>query len=313
MKEKISVIVPVYNVENYLPFCLDSICKQNYANLEIILVDDGSLDESGNICDQWVKKDYRIVVVHKENGGLSSARNTGLSYATGDYVSFIDSDDKIHPYFYEELLANIKKADADIAVCKFKRVEEIDVPFLPYRKSIIDTYVGEDKFKQLINENNVVTTIACNKLYKAKIWENFRFPEGKINEDEFVIHHILNRANRIVYLSEPFYYYLQRTGSITTKKTNNKNFDKLDAIKDRIYFFDNNKLSYYSNYFKFIYCYLNRMVYIQIDKNELEIKSMLNNEFFNYYSSIDNNLLSLKEKIKLFVLRYCLFLYYIKK
>lgn len=303
MEDKISVIVPVYNVENYLNSSLNSICNQSYKNIEIILVDDGSSDKSGEICDYWASKDSRIKVFHKPNGGLSSARNKGLDNATGDYISFIDSDDVIHEDFYLKLIEACKSEEADIAVCNFVRVENFDN--LPEATETKQNFTVSDefaKFNQLINERNVVTTIVCNKLFKKEIWDDLRFPINRYQEDEAIIHYVLDKAKRIVYIPQGYYYYLQRPNSIMRQKFNEKSFDKLEAIKDRINFFSNKKdLIYFENYFKFIYCYLNRTLYNQVEKDDINYKKRLNDEFKYYYDMIDKKMLPSKERIKLFV------------
>ena len=311
MNDKISVIVPIYNVEKYLNSCLKSICNQVYSNLEIILIDDGSTDDSSKICDLWKKKDCRIKVIHKENGGLSSARNAGIDIATGNYISFIDSDDVIHPNFYNELLKACINTNSDVAVCNFIKVKDFSgLPLKDTNKVKYDVFEGVYKYQQLINERNVVTTIACDKLYKKCIFNNLRFPIGKIHEDEFIIHHILGKTKRIVYINKNYYYYLQRQGSITKQKVNSKTFHKLEAIIDRINFFKDQKLDYYENYFMYIYCYLNKKIYYMLDKNDDFNRKKLKKDFDNYYFQISKHKLSKKEKLKLFLLKYFSYIYH---
>ena len=223
----VSVIVPIYKVEAYLEKCIKSIQNQTYRDLEIILVDDGSPDSCGAICDAYAKDDARIKVVHKENGGLSDARNKGLDIASGDYILFVDSDDFIHPRMAEILFNNLQAADADIAVCGFKQVEETDEVVFPNfirgvstadKNRIEDTENAEIFEGQAIMNNlqykNLLTVVAWNKLYKAEIFKHLRYPKGRIHEDEFLIHHVLHLCSRIVYIKNELYYYLTRTDSI---------------------------------------------------------------------------------------------------
>lgn len=222
----ISIIVPVFNVENYLSTCLSSILKQTFSDFEVILVDDGSTDCSGEICDDWVLKDKRIKVIHKQNGGLSSARNVGLDIAKGDFISFIDSDDYIAP----DLLAKLKSAfeakpDVDISVCVMDCVTEkssakYQKRFLRYRHSGV---IPSFNFLTLIFKHKVDNAV-CNKLYKRSVIGDIRFEEGKINEDILFNIAVLMQAKNIFYLSESLYYYRIRIGSIT-QQANPKLFD----------------------------------------------------------------------------------------
>ncbi len=218
----VSVIVPIYKVEAYLEKCIKSIQNQTYTDLEIILVDDGSPDRCGAICDRYAEEDARIKVIHKENGGLSDARNKGLDIAAGEYILFVDSDDYIHPQMVEMLLEQLQTTDADIAVCRFKQVQENEeVRFEDFISGRTEgTSVKElEVFEgQAIVENlqykNLLTVVAWNKLYKAELFEKLRYPKGRIHEDEFLIHHILHLCKKTVYIETELYYYLQRTGSI---------------------------------------------------------------------------------------------------
>ena len=236
MEDLISVIVPVYKVEKYLEKCVHSIANQTYSNLEIILVDDGSPDNSPQICDELAKKDNRIKVIHKENGGLSSSRNAGLEVFNGQYVAFIDSDDTIEPTFIEDLYKALMENDCDLAVCGVKCVNENDEELslenvLPYKK--IDL---ENKFDLLFEKNLVTSIISCNKLYARHIFEKIRYAEGRIHEDEFIIYDIIDNVKQgIALVDKPLYLYLKRSGSITAKqKASVKMFDYVYAMKERL-------------------------------------------------------------------------------
>ncbi len=236
MKEKISVIVPIYNVEMFLPKCIDSIITQTYKNIEIILVNDGSTDGSGNICDEYANKYDNITVVHKKNGGLSSARNAGIEIACGDYLAFIDSDDYIAPEMLELLYATILNDNSDMAICGYICVNEKGEEVSPGKNVSDEVLTREKAYEKLCEHNNTGYIIACNKLYKKKIFNDIRYPLGKMHEDEFVIHHVFNKCDKISCIQKVLYFYLQRQGSIM-KKNNIKNLDGTEAVLDRTEYF----------------------------------------------------------------------------
>ena len=210
----ISVIVPVYNVEPYLDRCVQSIVDQTYTNLEIILVDDGSPDNCPALCDAWAEKDSRIKVIHKENGGLSDARNAGMAIAAGEYIAFVDSDDWIEPQMYQCLYEAITTTDSDIASCGAKRVW-LDGRPAQNLCAVNTTCVLEQEpaMKALITSNGLVQTV-WNKLYKKHIAKSVLFLVGLIHEDEFWSWQAIARASRIATLKESYYNYLQRDNSI---------------------------------------------------------------------------------------------------
>ena len=238
----ISVIVPIYNVEKYLRECVDSIINQTYRDLEIILVDDGSPDGCGRICDEYAQKDHRIRVVHKKNGGLSDARNAGIEIAMGEYYVFVDSDDVIHPQMIEILYQTLLSEKSDMAICKFSEIEESEnVTFTHIEKACeIDCFAKDDIMRQLW-DRNLITVVAWNKIYRAQLFQHIRYPVGRVHEDEFVIHRILQQCKRIVYINEPLYYYRKRSSSImgTIKEENIRN--GLEAYEDRILFLTEQK------------------------------------------------------------------------
>lgn len=241
MQKLISIIVPIYNVEQYLDKCIKSIQCQTYDNLEIILVDDGSPDQCGDICERYAKEDDRIRVIHKKNGGLADARNHGLEIATGDYIAFVDSDDYIHPQMYERMMKVAIEENSDIVICDWKKVlpNEND----SFEKLNSDKYqlqnVDGKKIQYLYFEepdSRITYTVAWNKLYAKEIFQGRRFPTGKVHEDEFVTFKTLYDAKKIVYLQEALYFYLMRDASIMGK-FNVKRFDIFDAYAEKIAFF----------------------------------------------------------------------------
>lgn len=239
MQPKISVIVPVYNVEKYLPHCLDSIINQSYTNLEIIVIDDGSSDNCPEICDKYAEKDRRIIVIHKRNGGLSDARNTGIESATGEYLAFVDGDDYIAVNMYEILEKRIIGDSADIAVCNFMYVNDQGELLqeknhnLPILNECLES---RNAIKKLSGPKSWYYVTACNKLYHRELFDELRFPKGKIHEDEFVIHHIIQKCGRISCVQDTLYYYVQRDKSITSERFSLRRMDIADALIDRYYF-----------------------------------------------------------------------------
>lgn len=235
---KISVIVPVYQVEKYLKRCVRSIQNQTYTDIQIILVDDGAKDKSPIICDKFAEEDERIVVIHKKNGGLSDARNAGLKVALGQYVGFVDSDDYIDPRMYEILLRQLEEDQSDIAICDYIRVDESHTMLENKAKTSVSSkcYLREQFIDELLKYWGGHFVVAWNKLYKKEIFRNLEFPFGKQHEDEFVFHRIIGKCTKITYVNEQLYYYVQRKGSITDRGVSVKSMDYGEALIDRYYF-----------------------------------------------------------------------------
>ena len=240
-KPLISVVVPVYNVEKYLNKCLDSIIGQTYRNLEIILVDDGSTDDSGAICDVYREKDSRVRVVHQKNQGLSGARNTGINIANGDLLGFVDSDDYIVENMYERLLEILLENDAQISICDCECIMEAgeEISHQEYPKLETEVLNKEQAFQRLDGFSypywKYVT--AWNKLYRKHLFDEIRYPIGKKNEDEFIAHILFSKAECLAVISEPLYMYVQRTDSIMGGSQKKKHIDAVYALKERCDFF----------------------------------------------------------------------------
>lgn len=236
----ISIIVPVYNVEKYLPRCVSSITAQTYKNLEIILVDDGSPDTCGEMCDAMALKDDRIKVIHKKNGGLSSARNEGLRAATGDYIGFIDSDDWIQEDMYEYLMDGIQKYDADISICQRIVIKNnVESPVTLDKDYVYDT---DTAIRKLLDEE--IMNAVWNKLYKREIVEGIYFPEGRNYESTAVTFQYIERAKKVANLRYGKYYYLQRDDSIVHEKNIKNRSDWCLSHIDRY----NELMKHYSSY-----------------------------------------------------------------
>ncbi|MCF2649149.1 MULTISPECIES: glycosyltransferase [Bacillaceae] len=243
MNGKVSVIVPIYKVEKYLSKCIESIINQSYSNLEIILINDGSPDNCGNICDAYSRIDNRIQVIHKKNGGLSDARNEGLKIASGEYISFIDSDDYIDKDFYKILIDLIRNSNADAAQCSYKKITENGN--LSYKNDILEDKNDEnislhnlDILNSLYgNEEITVIWNVWNKLYKRELLRDIYFPKGKLHEDVFTTYKILYRAKMMVSTNKQLYFYTQRASSIMGR-FNVKHLDVLEAYVEQVYFYD---------------------------------------------------------------------------
>ena len=210
----------------------------------MILVNDGSTDNCGKICDMYKSKDKRIRVIHKKNEGISSARNVGLDLAKGKYMAFVDSDDYINKNMYEILYKNLIKTDADISMCNFQYVNDnsiinIDQSIDNYEYLIFNNIEALNK---LYSKSNVNIVVPWCKLYKKELFEDLRYDEGRIHEDEFIIHELLYKSKKIVYTNVELYYYLKRQGSITQSDFNLKKLDAVYAFKERVEFFRRKKL-----------------------------------------------------------------------
>lgn len=228
INNKISVIVPVYKVEDYLNECVQSIINQTYQNLQIILVDDGTPDRCGEMCDAWAKIDKRIEVIHKKNGGLSDARNVGLDAAKGNFIAFVDSDDWIEPQMYEVMMNALIKEKADFVACGI-----IDCYSGKEIKRSIPYNVGaSETFLNLIYKDTTFPVATWNKLYRKKCWETLRFPVGKICEDAFTTYLLVDHASRIVQIPDLLYHYRIRKNSIMTSAFKHSRMDEEEAWRE---------------------------------------------------------------------------------
>lgn len=230
---KVSIIVPIYKVEKYLKKCVDSLLNQTLKDIEIILVDDGSPDTCGKICDEYAKKDKRIKVIHKENEGLSMSRNIGIVHAESEYIGFIDSDDYVAEDMYELLYNNIIKYQADISICGL---------YDCYSKNKIPQYCNENECLVLNNKEALKIALegikfsvnATNKLYKKDLFSDIKFPKGKLSEDAFTIPQILSISSKVVFDSSPKYYYIHRENSITTSQFKKNDFNVVEAYEKNL-------------------------------------------------------------------------------
>ncbi len=226
--EIISVIVPVYNVKDYLIPCVESLIAQTYRHIEILLVDDGSTDGSGVLCDNLSQKDNRINVFHKRNGGLSDARNYGLKVAKGQFIGFVDSDDWVSADMYQILLDNLLKANADISVCE--KIIAYDTFQEDCGKTKTCCTLSTQDALTVLYRNEKYMSHSCNKLFKRSLFSNIEFPKGKYFEDYFIMHELFGKAQTVTFCDMGLYYYRQRQGSITNSKNADSWKDFIDAI-----------------------------------------------------------------------------------
>lgn len=233
----ISVIVPVYKVEAYLDRCVQSILDQTYTDFELILVDDGSPDNCGTMCDAWAKKDSRIRVIHKENGGLSDARNAGIDIARGQYLSFVDSDDYIHPKMLEALYAGVTEHSLPVSVCGYTETEGEPLP----EPSDLEAVVWNAQ--EFYLERCVNATVAWGKLYAADCFATLRYPKGKIHEDEFLTYKILFEHPSIAVVDCPLYGYFRNGAGITKSRWNPKHLQELQAVEEQCAYFKRHGLA----------------------------------------------------------------------
>ena len=236
-EELISVIVPVYNAEQYLERCVNSIINQTYRNLEIILVNDGSTDQSGELCDSFALQDKRIRVFHKENGGSGSAKNTGFAVATGEYLALVDSDDWIEPDMYQSLLSTLKEYNAQIIACGIRKVT--DNGEIAYYNDCLNEriqYTTEEALLEL-PKNERITNSMCNKLFHKRTIQDLRMDESIAFDDDPFVPKCIARAEKIFYTAEPFYNYYQRQNSISSNVFSAKLFDWVTADRMRLDFY----------------------------------------------------------------------------
>ena len=300
MGSLISVIIPVYKVEAYLTACVESVLAQTYQNLELILVDDGSPDNCPQMCDVFAARDSRVRVIHKENGGLSSARNAGIGVARGEYLAFLDSDDLWSPLFLERLYRAIQETGADFSVCLFRQFCEAPAVLTP-EESKTEVLTQRQAFECFFNERNVNMVVAPNKLYRRCLFDAVRYPVGKIHEDEAVIHEIIGGAKTVAWVEEAHYHYRQAPGSITTSQFSLKRLDETYAKEQRIAWLeahgmhdlaDRTRVIYLSNLMR-----LYRTVHQELDDKTAARKAC--SKLYATFKSVYNTELVRQESLKM--------------
>ena len=231
--KKISVICIIYNVEKYLERCIESLVNQTYKNLEIILVDDDSPDNCPKICDEWAKKDNRIKVIHKKNGGVSDARNKGMEIATGEYIAFVDADDFLSKDMYKVLVDILEEKNADFSTCKDSRFYDGEEPIFTIEDQVYVFENSNDVLKNLLSKDNIILNNVWNKLYKKELFDGIEFPYGESAQDISTIYKVILRAQRVASTKSKLYAYLQRKESVMHSCTPKFVLNHINAIHRR--------------------------------------------------------------------------------
>ena len=315
--KRISVIVAAYNIEEYLPRCLDSLLAQTYPFLQIIVVDDGSLDTTGEICDKYAKENSKIQVIHRENGGLSAARNTGLAVAEGEYIGYVDGDDWIEPDMYERMLCACEKHSADLAICSYCEIgnEELENTFsgeeyVMSGEEALEVYVCDNRSYHIYNS-------VWSKLFKRELVEGVLFPEGKKSEDILYTTHALLHSNTCVFLDAPFYnYVVNREGSIMNQGLADRRFgDEIPFWREQIRQFEavgKKEIAKKAEYY-----FYRRMLFYYLDFKERKmtkaakhLAEMLRNEKGHILEVYDNDFVATGDKVRMRLLLACPGLYY---
>ena len=256
-KPLISIVVPIYKVELYLEKCINSIINQTYTNLEIILVDDGSPDRCPQICDEFAKKDNRIKVIHKKNGGVSAARNTGIANSNGLYISFVDSDDYIEPKMYEYLFNLIEEYNADVSTCGYRKIgEDLDEEVCSKNLFVLESKEALIK----LSFGDIIQNYVWNKLFKISLFvdNNIEFPEGKIIEDLAIMYKLIEKANKVIIGNKTMYYYVQRNNGYMGANNAKTDITFIEHLFERYNYLKSDPLlGYY--YYKNIYYMILRL------------------------------------------------------
>ena len=298
----VSIIIPIYNIAEYVSLCVDSVLLQTYKEIEIILVDDGSTDASSEICDNYAALDERIRVIHRNNGGLSAARNSGIDIASGEYIYFVDGDDLIHPECIERLLESAVRNNADISSCStnsFLEEKKIDYSVVGKGETIC---TGREMCQRLMLGQDSCGVIAWNKLYKRYLFDDIRYPEGMVYEDVATTHRLLFKAEKVVFLKDELAFYRsKRTGSIT-HSGNKKYRDAIKASRMVIAFFEENNESGMADQGMYYLCNnYARMIHEKVNPSDVP---NLKREQKELYCRIKRSNLSGKKKTLSFIATY---------
>lgn len=285
---KVSIIVPVYKTEKYLNRCIDSILVQTFTDFELILVDDGSPDRCGEICDEYADRDSRIKVIHKKNGGLSEARNFGLEIVQGDFIGFVDSDDYIESDMYESLYNACIDNDLDLSMCgRYDVYKDKKTPLFTLEEREI--WTSDLAISNLLIWNNIDSAV-WDKLFKRTLFNNIRFPVGKYNEDIYILPKIIHNSQKIVHIGEPKYYYYHRFDSITTETFSEKKLDLIEAADELKVLI----CKYYTNHKTRFECfYFTNLVLLNSIIQPKEIKKKYNKSYKYLYKLLLKDFLRL--------------------
>lgn len=298
----VTIIVPIYDVEKYLPECIESLIHQTYTNLEILLIDDESPDKCPEICEQYAKKDNRIKVIHKKNGGAASARNTGMEKVTGEYVCFVDSDDYVSLDFVQRLVEEAEKYKADIAACSFESLYLNRKEKNEFKKSL-EVYVTKEYLKLFLVDWSCA--LAWNKIFRAQLLKNIRFEEGHKIDDEFFTYKVVMQAKKIVHFNEPLYKYRMRVSGVMKA---NEGRDK--RFWDQVEFIERRYQVIRTSYPDLKSCFMEHMAdnYIQFfrsDRLNMEIAKYIKECIRKHWS--DFLFVPYKKNLKIWIMVYMLY------
>ena len=309
MEKLISVIIPIYNAEKYLEKCLTSILNQDCKNIELLLIDDGSTDNSGSICDYYAQRYSNVFAYHKKNNGSASARNYGLALSKGDYISFVDADDYLNRNFFNILLNLAIRHDADIVQCDYITVKEYVEESAEAQTTIdecynrITEYQNTDVLKMFCNKKSYIKeAVLWNKIYKKELFEGLRFPENKYVDDEFLICQIIYRAQKIIDVDLKLYYYYMSENSQMRSNPTIKNIDVVEVIENQLNFFDEvNQRTLYNMLLYRYYSSISSSIYLikRYFPTEKDILKVLVDKKKNWYNALLVKEISLKDKILL--------------
>ncbi len=292
----VSIIVPCYNVKSYLARCVDSLIAQTYKNTEILLIDDGSTDQTSALAMEYAVRYDNVIYHRRENGGLSAARNTGIELSKGDYIAFVDSDDWVSESYIEKLYSTIEKTGADVCACGYSK-EELEQGTVSFDENrVISSHEAMRILGDIYPKENVLLVVAWNKLYKRKVFEDVRFPVGKIHEDEYTAHRYISNAESIAVITDSLYHYRIRQGSITGAQSSQslKHLDLLDALKDRIEYSRN--MVYGDLLIYMLYAYFEglKQLMVRYDDESMRTNRILSifrrkalNIYIRYFSTLD--------------------------
>ncbi|WP_165769024.1 glycosyltransferase family 2 protein [Virgibacillus profundi] len=305
---KISVIIPIYNQEFNMQLCIESVLTQTFPDFELILVNDGSTDKSGVLCDEYLKKDKRISVIHKEHHDIGAARNAGISRSSGEYITFVDCDDFLHEEMLKVLYHQIVFTEADIALCDFQPIEEREEKNENRRKDPLQNYsvTTSSGIKALhgLYDTDRLFSVPWSKMFRKELFNHIKYPVGYVDDDEFVAHRLLYQADKVVYIHEPLYYYVVcvgRKGSETPIPMTVKKFDKVLALYERAVFFrernlrdvEERALLHFSEHFFWYYLQSQKELPNAAERRK-EIKKLYNRLFFRM---INNPQVSKKKRV----------------
>lgn len=308
MEEKLlSIIVPVYNVEKHIEKCLRSLMCQTYTNIEIIVINDGSTDCSGIICDEIAKTDNRIRVIHTKNKGVSAARNLGISLVNGQYLTFVDADDFVEDDIYQKLIEDVYDYDTDIAMCNMCHKNQY---FVKKEKGSIKIYTNIEMLERLYGKNYVLTIVVWNKIYKTELFKDIVFPEGLTREDEFVMHKVIYNSKKVSFRDEALYHYITHKGSITRQKDFGR-INRLIAVEDRLHFFRSKGMHklYYLSLLRLLNDSVRCFIYVYINCRNENVLFDIAKRFTRYYDEMSEMICYFnKNRIysKLFFVKYCI-------